>query len=83
MAPLKFRAFAAATQTLMKWRITQPWFDGDQVDRERSFRRTLCELETLLNLFVLVNEKSQREAAATGGPLFLRDPLREPLAMHD
>jgi hypothetical protein len=49
---------------IMKWRITRPSFEGDQKDRERSFRRTLCELETRLNLFFLVHEKSEREEAA-------------------
>jgi protein-tyrosine-phosphatase len=50
---------------VMKWRITRPSFDGEQKERERSFRRTLCELETRLNLFLLVSEKSEREAAST------------------
>jgi hypothetical protein len=59
---------------VMKWHITRPLLKGERVDRERSFRRTLCELETRLNLFCLVHEKSQREAAATGRPLLLAGP---------
>jgi hypothetical protein len=49
---------------VMKWRITWPSFEGDPEDRERSLKRTLCELETRLNLFLLVQEKSEREDAA-------------------
>jgi hypothetical protein len=55
---------------VMTWRITPPSFEGDRGDRERSFRRTLCELETRLNLFLLVHEKSEREKAAAGRSSF-------------
>ncbi len=48
---------------VMKWRITRPSFDAEREEWEGSFRRTLCELETRLNLFLLVSEKSEREAA--------------------
>lgn len=56
---------------IMKWRITRPSFDGEQKEQERSFRRTLCELETRLNLFLLVSEKSEREAASTNRKILL------------
>jgi len=49
---------------VMRWHIAQPSYDGKREDRERSFRRTLSELETRLNLFMLVCEKSEREEAA-------------------
>jgi hypothetical protein len=55
---------------VMTWRITPPSFEGDRGDREHSFRRTLCELETRLNLFLLVHEKSEREKAAAGRSSF-------------
>jgi protein-tyrosine-phosphatase len=49
---------------VMKWRITRPSFEVEREDRERSFRKTIFELETRLNLFFLVHEKSEREEAA-------------------
>jgi ArsR family transcriptional regulator, arsenate/arsenite/antimonite-responsive transcriptional repressor / arsenate reductase (thioredoxin) len=49
---------------VMRWHISQPSHDGKPEDRERSFKRTLCELETRLSLFILVCEKSEREEAA-------------------
>lgn len=50
---------------VIHWRITEPVVDGSPAEKANSFRKTFCELETRIRLFVLVYQKDAMKKAPT------------------
>jgi protein-tyrosine-phosphatase len=53
------------TPRVIHWRISEPRVDGRPAENLRALRKTFSELETRINLFVLVNQReTPRKTAA-------------------
>ncbi|MBV8135154.1 MAG: hypothetical protein JO121_05855 [Deltaproteobacteria bacterium] len=44
---------------IIHWRISEPGVEGGPAENMRALRKTFSELETRINLFVLVNRKEK------------------------